>query len=232
MNKYFLIPIFIILPFCYGKQKANNNAQYIRSDDAEITTLVFNSSVYPDTIYKKIKLEDGAFLIKLTLSNIKLNNEATNRLKRGLDTLKQELDTTKPYVLIADSLLSPEKNYSLPKPINLAKYKIKTNIDTTINSWIREIKFNQQPEKFDLKSLLSKYQYQYVLESKFKRPEGKVFIVGTFSMSSIFFNKKRDKAFVYSAFVCGSLCGEGRNIYLAKKNGKWTIVWNKSVWVS
>jgi hypothetical protein len=71
-----------------------------------------------------------------------------------------------------------------------------------------------------------------MLNSKFRRPKGKVFIVGTFSMTSIFFNKQRDKAFVYSTFVCGGLCGDGRDIYFAKSNSKWVIVVKITDWVS
>jgi len=234
MNKILFPAVFILLIFVACKQhKKNVNLQYAPSDEAEITTLVFNASVYPDTMFKEMLLEERSEGIQFGFKGkIKLDKNDQKKFDFQSDSLKKGLDTAKFYVLITDSLLSLQKNYLQSKLINVANIKRESSIDTTLNSWIRGINISHRPAKFDLKNLSSNYNYRYVLSSKFSRPKDKVFIVGTFSMSSIFFNKKRDEAFVYTTFVCGELCGEGRDVYLAKRKGRWVIVMKITDWVS
>jgi hypothetical protein len=228
---YFII-VSIISTAC-NQHKQNISFHDKPSDEAEITTVIFNASVYPDTLYKQLLLEERSFGIQNGFKGvIKMGKNDQKKSDLESDSLKKELDTAKLYVLIGDSLLSLQKNHLQLKLKTLANLNSESTNDTILNDWFRGINISYKPGEFDLRNLNSKYKYTYTLISKFRRPKSKVFIVGTFSMSSIFFNKKRDRAFVYSTFVCGSLCGEGRDIYLAKRKGKWEIIRKITAWVS
>ncbi|HEY8781681.1 MAG TPA: hypothetical protein VIM16_08715 [Mucilaginibacter sp.] len=234
MNK-FIVPILFttLIFFACNQREGNSRQNEAFSDEAEITTLIFNASVYPDTTFKEMLLEERSVGIQFGFKGvIKLDKNDQKKFDLESDSLKKELDTAKVYVLIADSLLTLQKNYLQSKLISMVSINGASKTDTTLNNWIRGININDGPKKFDLKNLSSKYNYRCVLNSKFRRPKGNVFIAGTFSMSSVFFNKERNKAFVYTTFVCGGLCGEGRDIYLAKRKGKWVIVWKRTDWVS
>jgi hypothetical protein len=50
--------------------------------------------------------------------------------------------------------------------------------------------------------------------------------------SNVGFNAARDQALVYFAESCGSLCGQGSLIVLAKIDGRWTISSQENLWLS
>ena len=114
MNKYFAYLFLISIFFVACKQhKKNTISKYSSSDEEEITGLVFNASVYPDTTFKKMLLEERSFGIQLGFKGvIKLDKNDQKKFDLESDSLKKELDTAKIYVLIADSLLSPKKKIS------------------------------------------------------------------------------------------------------------------------
>jgi hypothetical protein len=234
MNKTIVSILLALLIFLSCNHHDRNSIQKGEdSNELEITTLVFDASVYSDTTYKEMLLEERPIGINFGWKGrIKLSKKDQKKFNLETDSLRNELDTAQLYVLITDSLLEVHANYLQSKPENIKSIEDGINNATLLSAWKKEIVINRKAGRFDLKNLLSKYHYKYLLQSQFRRPKGDVFIAGTFSMSPIFFNKKRDKAFVYSTFVCGSLCGEGRDIYLAKIKGKWEIVGRVSDWVS
>ena len=46
------------------------------------------------------------------------------------------------------------------------------------------------------------------------------------------FNRAGDEAVVSTAWMCGSLCGEGRYVLLRKKDGQWNVETSFLTWVS
>ncbi len=55
---------------------------------------------------------------------------------------------------------------------------------------------------------------------------------GYLRLSRVGFNRAGDEALVSTAWMCGSLCGEGRYILLRKKHGLWKIEADVMTWVS
>lgn len=55
---------------------------------------------------------------------------------------------------------------------------------------------------------------------------------GYMRFSRVGFNVAGDEAFLSTAWMCGSLCSEGRYILLRKKNGQWKIETSELTWVS
>jgi len=233
MNKYIVAIFFAIFISFSCNHGGRNVHKASASDEGEITTLVFDASVYPDTTYKKMVLVLDSARIKFGFSiAIKPSATIQEESKHELDSLRKKLDTATIYVLLADSLLDVQTNSLSSEFLNKTRTKRDIDTDSIFNIWRKEIIIDQKSDQFDFAILSSKYHYKFKLKSKFHQSNGGTFIAGAFSMSPIFFNKKKDKAFVYSTFVCGGLCGGGQDIYLAKLKGKWEIVRKVSDWVS
>ncbi|SRR6266480_439692 len=54
---------------------------------------------------------------------------------------------------------------------------------------------------------------------------------GYLRLSRVGFNSARDQALVQTAWMCGSLCGEGRYVLLQKEGGRWRVAKDVLVWV-
>lgn len=198
------------------------------TDDSQITTLAFYSSVEPDTTFKNAMLSTNQAMLK-TMYYLKFKKKEIQRQIRESETLKKQLDTAKVYVLISDTL------YRLQRDYLKAKFSKATKAPPDfafLEAWPHEIKITEGSGRFNLNNLVLKYKYAYILKSKFRKPPGVSFISGVFCMSAIFYNTRKDKAFVYAQFVCGENCGEGKDLFFKKDHGKWRVVLNKSDWVS
>ncbi|HEY6188997.1 MAG TPA: hypothetical protein VIW80_15180 [Pyrinomonadaceae bacterium] len=55
---------------------------------------------------------------------------------------------------------------------------------------------------------------------------------GFFVLSKVGFNREMDQALVYRAFACGSTCGYGSYVLLAKEAGIWRIKSHAGDWIS
>jgi hypothetical protein len=55
---------------------------------------------------------------------------------------------------------------------------------------------------------------------------------GYMRFSRVGFNRAGDEALVSTAWMCGSLCGEGRYVLLRKKNGQWKVETDVMTWIS
>jgi hypothetical protein len=55
---------------------------------------------------------------------------------------------------------------------------------------------------------------------------------GYIVLSRVGFNHEKDQALVYMAWMCKSLCGEGKLMLMSKRDGKWKVEKHYTVWVS
>lgn len=55
---------------------------------------------------------------------------------------------------------------------------------------------------------------------------------GVISISDLAFNKQRNRAVIYVAFICGGECGYGQLYFLSKEDQNWKVVGNKGFWIS
>lgn len=55
---------------------------------------------------------------------------------------------------------------------------------------------------------------------------------GLLTVSKPIFNKTKDLVYFRYGFICGPLCGHGKDLILEKRNGKWVIKEITGFWVS
>lgn len=55
---------------------------------------------------------------------------------------------------------------------------------------------------------------------------------GSFAISRIYFDKKRNFGVLTAAYYCGSRCGEGFTIFIKKRNEKWIIDQIQDTWIA
>lgn len=55
---------------------------------------------------------------------------------------------------------------------------------------------------------------------------------GYIVLSRVGFNPAKDQALVYAAWMCNSLCGEGKLVLMSERDGKWKVEKHYTTWVS
>jgi len=138
-------------------------------------------------------------------------------------------------------IIIPEKEKSgiqtIPLPFfnnveikDLTSRKINDRIFFTEKDSLNIIKQNENPENLKLnKKILTKINSITFNEVKAKYKKENL---NLYEMSIPIFSSNNKKAYVQLNNHCGSLCGEGTEIFLEKINGKWKIVYKQRTWVS
>ena len=117
----------------------------------------------------------------------------------------------------------------LPAPETLDSYVERNRKDVALrNSFKLNVKLQIVPYKkierlFDMIELEEDWKTFYRI---FPHSNGYI----RFSRAG--FNRAGDEAFVSTAWMCGSLCGEGRYVLLRKKDGWWNVETSVLTWVS
>jgi hypothetical protein len=217
MKKHLLPSVLILLLFtaCKKHQPHPFNKAYIKSDEGEITTLAFNYTMPADSVFKS------------TLPQYTFPTTETEKIQ----TLKNELDTAKLYVFIADTLVR--------LPADYLKHQIKNQATAAdpvkqlvLESWAPEIRISEEPGLFQLKNLAYTYNYVYTMRGKRNRLPKDIISAGVFRMSAIFFNAGKTRAFIYIERRGGTIVAQAFDMFLEKKKGKWFVVLSNRAWVS
>jgi hypothetical protein len=151
------------------------------------------------------------------------------------DSLKEILDTAELFVVVNHKLdtLSNSDITDILETItsNKGNLEYKMNGDTSFNETLRELCNNKLSfDTIDVIKLKTKFNYKIYSDRYF--PKDKVRQIGTITFSKIAFSKQRNKAAVYTSFVCGGLCGTGQILFFEKLNGIWKYVRIWRMWVS
>ena len=156
-------------------------------------------------------------------------------IKNGKDK-RYLLESLKKLVIII-----PEKEKSgietIPLPFfnnvevkNLVGRKINDKIFFTEKDSLNIINQNENPENLKLhQRILNKINSISYEEAK---PKYNKENLDLYEMSIPIFSSNNKKAYVQLNNHCGSLCGEGIEIFLEKINGKWKIIYKQRTWVS
>ena len=113
---------------------------------------------------------------------------------------------------------------------NLISRKINDRIFFTEKDSLNIINQNEYPENLILhKRILTKINSISFEEAKTKYKKENLDL---YEMSIPIFSSNNKKAYVQLNNHCGSLCGEGIEIFLEKINGKWKIIYKQVTWVS
>ena len=151
------------------------------------------------------------------------------------DSLKSILDTAELFVVVNHKIdtLSNSDITDIIETItsNKGNLDYKMNGDTSFNETLRELCNNKLSfDTIDVTKLKTKSNYQIYSDRYF--PKDKVRQIGTVTFSKIAFSSQKDKAAVYTSFVCGGLCGTGQILFFEKVNGIWTYISIWRMWVS
>jgi len=231
MKKPLLLLSITLIAISACKQKAGKKTDVATyADEVMLTTLAIKATVEPDTMFKKMTIEMQQVMLK-PIANYKPAKKEIDSMLRRIDTLKKNLDTSKIYLLISDTLSRLPPDY-------LAKYyKNQPNdldIDSTgrlIKTFWKEIKIDTVSTRIN-KRFKSPYNYKCIFEGNVNPSLKPRFIAGRFAMSVINFNTARNNAFIYTTYSCGSLCGSRQDLYFEKKGNTWRLVRRVGIWVS
>ena len=151
------------------------------------------------------------------------------------DSLKSILDTAELFVVVNHKIdtLSNSDITDIIETItsNKGNLDYKMNGDTSFNETLRELCNNKLSfDTIDVTKLKTKSNYQIYSDRYF--PKDKVRQIGTVTFSKIAFSSQKDKAAVYTSFVCGGLCGTGQILFFEKLNGIWKYIRIWRMWVS
>jgi len=217
MNKLLqLILILLMFASCRHPKPKPVNKLYSPSDEAEITTLAFNYIMPSDNVLKK-------HLIKYKFPASQTDN---------IEQLKNQLDTARIYVFIADTLIRIPEDYLKKQAKNRHRSDKDMVKNMLIDSWAPEVVIDEKPGIFQLKTLAFTYNYEYTLYNQRKNLPPVFFNAGMFRMSAVFFNQNKTKAFAYIEKRGGLVVAQGYDIFLEKKKGTWFVVLCDVDWAS
>jgi hypothetical protein len=217
MNKLLqLILALLIFASCRNPKPHLVNKLYVPSDEAKITTLAVNYIMPSDSVLK-------AHLIKYKFPASETNN---------IEQLKNQLDTARLYVFIADTLIRIPEDYLKKQAKNRHRSDKDMVKNMLIDSWAPEVIVDEKPGLFQMKNLAFTHNYEYTLYNQRKKLPAVFFNAGMFRMSAVFFNQDRTKAFAYIEKRGGLVVAQGYDIFLEKKKGNWFVVLCDMDWAS
>lgn len=208
-------------------EKHSKIDSYCLTEDSLIYQIV-DSLIMPDSIWRKHLLITPPLLKE---------NFSKSEIKKNRDLQTQRWDTAQLYMAIDDTLIDFSKSYhseGLKDTKSYYKYNIE-NIDTSYFQLFDKLVNDTMlsTRKINFKRIRTNYNYKLIPLDSIKSIQKKGFrIIEVHQLSRIVFNDKFDKACFYEQGVCGGECGGGYLLFLEKKNGTWTIVEKKLLWVS
>jgi len=234
MKKFFCCLLLIIIIFLgFNSFKRLHITDSLATDEQQIMALVVNITVPRDTTFKKLYLRDNSSYLFTSHDFSKIQTKQDSMVftlykqqKQKLDSISKVLDTSKIYVFLEDTLNKVRSVYLNSKVKDLKSSYYKTwDKDGIIGTWAREIK--SPAYKLDLKKVNPdslNHMFRYLFASLRKQLPEKGIVAGTIRMSSIFYNTKKTKAFVYSEFFRNYNYILERHILVEKRQDKWIIV--------
>ena len=228
MNKI----LIVILTFSIYSCKTSVDTNKLDQDSQEIYNLSLANTTGSDTI---IRYHLRIPPIPPQLYGNKVGKQDIAKYQQRQDSLKSILDTLQLFVVInhkIDTLRSSEVQdiiETISSNKNNLEYKMKG--DTSFNKTLRELCNNKLSfDSIDVKYL--KTQFNYTIYSDNAFPNDKYRQIGAVSFSKIAFSNNKNKAAVYTSFICGRLCGTGQILFFEKINGIWKYIKTWEMWVS
>jgi hypothetical protein len=156
----------------------------------------------------------------------------TKTIQRLRDSIKQIVDTNRLYVYINDTLIDFKKELIQISSIKKDSFALSfPQIDTSYIPLILSLRDFKYPKNAIKISDLST-AYNYKLESVRKYDKSVRFNIAQVSFSHLSLNSEKTKACIYVEMICGGTCGQGKLYFFERKNRKWLLVGERSLWVS
>jgi hypothetical protein len=205
----------------------------IDQDSKDILNLAFDNSVGADSIWRynfKIPPVNPSLLYGKKISSLE-----NKKFLRWQDSLKCILDTLELFMVIHHKIdtLTTADIFDIIETITSNKKNITDNLngDTSFNEALKELCNNKLVfDTLETEKFITRFNYKIYSDRLF--PDDKFKQVGTVSFSKVGFSSKKDKAVIYTSFMCGRLCGNGRIFFYEKIMGKWRYIRTWERWVS
>jgi hypothetical protein len=179
MNKLLqVILVSLVFASCRHSRPKPVNNLYVPSDEAEITTLAFNYIMPSDSVFKQHLLK------------YKFPASETDKVQQ----LKNQLDTARLYVFIADTLIRIPEDYLKKQAKDRHRSDKNMVKNMLVDSWAPAVLIHEKPGIFQLKNLAFTYNYQYTLFNHRKNLPPVYFNAGMFRMSTVFFNQRQNQS--------------------------------------
>lgn len=149
--------------------------------------------------------------------------------ERWRDSVKATLDTATLFVVVYNRFESLDENDR--ENIHALLREGRTDLDTGFAASLHALSSARPSlDSFPLNALEPTSNYK--LYTSQSAPKDKLRRLGSISFSMIGFNTAKDKACVYTRFICGGLCGTGQILFFNKKEGRWLFVKSWEMWIS
>lgn len=202
-------------------------------DAIDVYNLALEKTIGSDTTWRYHLKIPPPFLFQPS-QIYKVDRDEHLRLLKWRDSIKSVLDTAELFVIInrkIDTLSSSDiKRISetLNSENNL-QHKMKG--DTSFNATLLILKNkNTLFDSIKIKDFTTKFNFKIYSDKNF--PDDKLRKIGSISFSRVAFNLAKNRAVVYTSFICGGLCGSGQILFFEKLNGKWEYLKTWEMWVS
>lgn len=151
------------------------------------------------------------------------------------DSLRTILDTAELFVIVnhkIDTLTKPDiANILETITSNKNNLDYKMDGDTSFNEALRELCNNKLSfDTIDVNKLKTEFNFKIYSDRYF--PDDDVRRTGEVRFSKIAFSNEKNKAAIYTSFICGRLCGTGQILFFEKVNGIWKYIRTWEMWVS
>jgi len=156
-------------------------------------------------------------------------------LKKSQDSLKQILIDAELFVVVNHKLeILSSSDIADIREMVTSKKNILTNQlngDTSFNEAIKELCNNNLiSDSIETTKLRTKFNYKIYTDKAF--PRDKIRHIGSVRFSKVGFSRNKNKAAVYTSFICGGLCGSGQILFFENVNKKWKHVKTWDLWIS
>jgi len=156
-------------------------------------------------------------------------------LKKSQDSLKKILIDAELFVVVNHKIETlSSSDLAVIQEIITSPKNILTNQllgDNSFNEAIKELCNNNLiSDTIETAKLRTKFNYKIYTDRAF--PKDKIRHIGTVRFSKVGFSRNKNKAAVYTSFMCGVRCGSGQILLFENVNKKWTHVKTWDLWIS
>lgn len=226
--------VIFALIFIFSCQKAgeNNFDNQVLSDKEELISKAFDFTVGPDSLRTSSAYQGEAPDFILPPDDT-IENKGLSKDKNDKYNLAERAISDKDLsFLLKDTLMPYSRNKErIYKVLNTESFRANfKNISIDYVNLLHNLLEEEKPAKLDMSKVKSQYNYTIINDISDLPKNEK--LIGVVSLTRPAFNKKRDKAVIYSQLKCEGECGGGMILFFEKKNMEWALIDQYVIWVA
>lgn len=229
MNKLLISVLTLLIYSC----KTSVDRHKLDPDSQDVYNLALDRTTGSDT-FVRYHLKIPPIMPKLP-DDKKVDSLERLQFLQWQDRLRSILDTAELFVIVNHKIdtLAKSDISNILETITSNKNNLdyKMDRDTSFNEALRELCNNKLSfDTIDVTKLKTRFNFKIYSDRYF--PDDDVRRIGKVRFSKIAFSNQKDKAAIYTSFICGRLCGTGQILFFKKVNGIWKYVRTWEMWVS